>query len=31
MPREIDRIINKFEIIFKKKDKSHHTPYFDQL
>tara|TARA_S200000501_G_C20816742_1_gene740916 strand:- start:371 stop:1525 length:1155 start_codon:yes stop_codon:yes gene_type:complete len=31
MPREIDRIINKFEIIFKKKDKSHHNPYFDQL
>tara|TARA_B100001057_G_scaffold446700_1_gene485511 strand:- start:8131 stop:9285 length:1155 start_codon:yes stop_codon:yes gene_type:complete len=31
MSREIDRIINKFEIIFKKKDKSHHNPYFDQL
>ena len=31
MPREIDRIINKFEIIFKKKYKSHHNPYFDQL
>ncbi len=30
MSREIDRIINKFEIIFKKKDKSHHNPYFDQ-
>lgn len=31
MENEIKDIINKFEIIFKKKNKSHHDPYFDNI
>ena len=25
------RVIDKFEVIFRKRDKSHHAPYFDQI
>ena len=31
MQKELNKIVKKFEIIFKKKDKSHHAPYFDQI
>ena len=31
MKKEINKIINKFQIIFRKKDKSHHNPYFDKI
>ena len=31
MSEEINKIIDKFEIAFKKKDKSHHAPYFNQI
>lgn len=30
MQKELNKIIKKFEIIFKKKDKSHHNPFFDK-
>ncbi len=31
MENEIKDIINKFEIIFKKKNKSHHDPFFNNI
>ena len=31
MKKEKKKIINKFETIFRKKDKSHHNPFFDKL
>ena len=31
MSKEINEIIDKFEVIFRKRDKSHHAPYFDQI